>query len=389
MKKAYLCADSKINRCMDNPFVTKGYAGPEYFCDRVDETRKLVELTTNGNNMALISPRRVGKTDLIHHCFGQPEIRDKYYTFHIDIYATTSMYDFVNVFGKAILDELKPKGRSAWEGFLNMLRSVRSEVSYDINGTPSWSIGLGDITNPAATLDEIFAYLNVADKPCMVAIDEFQQITKYADGVNVEATIRTYMQKCINATFIFVGSQRHLMGEIFTLPSRPFYQSVLIMNLQPISVDKYVEFAQSQFAKYDKRIEADVVREVYAKFDAVTSCVQRVLNVLFLKTTQGGVCTTPMVQDAVDYIIALFSETYEMLLEKIPEKQREVLKAIAHAERAKEVTGKAFIKKYRLQTASAVNAAIRGLLEKDLITQDKDTYSLYDPFFALWLRGRI
>ena len=49
---------------MDNPFVTKGYAGPEYFCDRVEETRKLVELTTNGNNMALISPRRVGKTEL-------------------------------------------------------------------------------------------------------------------------------------------------------------------------------------------------------------------------------------------------------------------------------------------------------------------------------------
>ena len=373
---------------MDNPFVTKGYAGPEYFCDRVNETRQLVELTTNGNNMALISPRRVGKTDLIHHCFGQPEIADKYYTFHIDIYATNSMCDFVNVFGKAILDELKPKGRSAWEKFLNILRSVRSEVSYDINGTPSWSIGLGDITNPAATLDEIFTYLNAADRPCMVAIDEFQQITKYADGVNVEATIRTYIQKCINATFIFAGSQRHLMGEIFTSPSRPFYQSVLIMNLQPISVDKYVEFAQQLFMKYGKQIDPDVVRTVYTMFDAVTSCIQRVLNVLFLKTPQGGLCTVDMVHAAVDYIIALFSETYEMLLEKIPEKQREVLKAIADAGRAKEVTGKAFIKKYRMQTASAVNAAVRGLLEKDFITQDKDSYSLYDPFFALWLRER-
>ena len=78
---------------MDNPFVTKGYAGPEYFCDRVKETRQLVELTTNGNNMALISPRRVGKTDLIRHLFQQPEIKDKYYTFHIDIYATSSLRD--------------------------------------------------------------------------------------------------------------------------------------------------------------------------------------------------------------------------------------------------------------------------------------------------------
>ena len=347
-----------------------------------------MELTTNGNNMALISPRRVGKTDLIHHCFGQPEIRERYYTFHIDIYATTSMRDFVNVFGKAILDELKPKGRTTWERFLNILRSVRSEITYDITGTPSWSIGLGDITNPSATLDEIFTYLNTADKPCMVAIDEFQQITKYTDGVNVEATIRTYMQKCINATFIFAGSQRHLMGEIFTSPSRPFYQSVLIMNLQPISIDKYVEFAQRQFAKYGKRIDPEVVMEVYNMFDAVTSCIQRVLNVLFLKTPQGGACTVDMVQGAVDYIIALFSETYETLLEKIPEKQREVLRAIANAGQAREVTGKNFITRYRLQTASVVSAALRGLLEKDFVTQDKDVYSVYDPFFAFWLKQR-
>ena len=92
---------------MENPFVTKGYAGPDYFCDRLKETQQLVELTTNGNNMALISPRRVGKTDLIHHCFQQPEIKERYYTFHIDIYATTSLRDFVNVFGRAILDALK------------------------------------------------------------------------------------------------------------------------------------------------------------------------------------------------------------------------------------------------------------------------------------------
>lgn len=237
---------------MDNPFVTKGYAGAQYFCDRVEETKQLVELTANGNNMALISPRRVGKTDLIRHCFHQPEIQEHFYTFHIDIYATNSLRDFVNVFGRAILDELRPKGRAVWEGFINVLRSIRSEITLDINSIPTWSLGLGDIENPAVTLDEIFQYLREADKPCLVAIDEFQQITRYSDAPNVEATLRTYIQRCINATFIFAGSKRHLMGEIFTSPSRPFYQSVLIMNLKPIPIEKYEEFAQMQFAKFGK-----------------------------------------------------------------------------------------------------------------------------------------
>ena len=95
-----------------NPFVTKGYAGSEYFCDRVRETNDILSLLTNENNLALISPRRLGKTDLIRHCFAQPDIKDHYHTFVIDIYATNSLRDFVNEFGKAIMDDLKSKKRN-------------------------------------------------------------------------------------------------------------------------------------------------------------------------------------------------------------------------------------------------------------------------------------
>ena len=370
---------------MDNPFVTKGYAGPEYFCDRVKETSQLLELTTNGNNIALISPRRVGKTDLIRHLFQQPRIKGKYYTFHIDIYATSSLRDFVNVFGRTILNELKPKGKIVWEGFLHLLRSLRSEITYDINNFPTWSLGLGDIEHPETTLDEIFEYLGKADKPCIVCIDEFQQITKYTESPNIEATLRTYMQKCINATFIFSGSKRHLMGEIFTSPSRPFYQSVLIMNLRPISVDKYVEFAQKQFEKHGKSVESKAVEDVYNRYDAVTSCVQRLLNVLFMKTLPDQCCTDDMVDGAEEYILDLFTETYSDLLDKLPEKQREVFLAIAKEGKAKGITSKSFIKRHHLQTVSVVTAAVRSLLDKDLITEDKRVYTVYDPFFALWL----
>ena len=202
----------------------------------------------------------------------------------------------------------------------------------------------------------------------------------------MEAALRTYIQKCINATFIFAGSKRHLMGEIFISPSRPFYQSVLIMNLKPIPVEKYTDFAQRLFMKYGKGIDAAVVEEIYRRFDAVTSCIQRLLNVLFLKTIPGQQCTIDMVDGAVGYILDMFTETYSDLLDKIPEKQREVIVAIAKEGKATGITGKAFVKKYHLQTVSVVTAAVRGLLDKDFITQDKNVYMVYDPFFALWLQ---
>ena len=373
---------------MRNPFITNGYAGPEYFCDRVEETQHIMELLTNENNMALISPRRIGKTELIRHCFAQSEIQAEYYTFIIDIYSTNSVCDLVNMFGKAIIDTLRPKGKTVWEKFLMVLSSLRSEISFDINGLPVWGVGIGNLVNPEITLDEIFTYLNQADKPCLVAIDEFQQITNYADN-RIEALLRTYIQRCTNAHFIFSGSHRHLMAEMFTSPARPFYQSVTLMNLKPLDVGKYKEFASGKFEERDKHLNTEVVDELFTRFNGVTSDTQRVMNVLFLKTPTDGTCTPDMVEDAVNYNLSMASDTYETLLRQMPEKQRNVFIAISAEGEARSVKSGAFAKKYHLPSPSSVNSALKGLLEKDFITQEGDAYMVYDKFFDMWLRKNI
>lgn len=371
---------------MRNPFVTKGYAGPEYFCDRQVETKDLTRLLTNENNMALISPRRLGKTDLISHCFNQQEIRDNYYTFLIDIYATGSLSDFVRTFGKAILKELKPKGRKIWEKFIATITSLRQEISFDINGNPVWGIAVGSINNPETTLDEIFDYLNTADKPCIVAIDEFQKVTEYPDASNVEAALRTHIQHCPNATFLFSGSKRHLMSEIFTSPARPFYQSVITMGLSPIPLQKYEEFAISQFEKNKKHIDKEVIEEVYNRFNGVTQCLQRIMNVLYLFTDTGKTCRIDMLDEAINYLLNMLSDNFETQLSQMPEKQRNVFRAIAQEGAADSVLSGAFINKYKLMSSSSVSSALKALLDKDLITQEGGTYMVYDQFFGMWLK---
>lgn len=371
---------------MRNPFVTKGYAGPEYFCDRQVETKDLTRLLTNENNMALISPRRLGKTDLISHCFNQQEIRDNYYTFLIDIYATGSLSDFVRTFGKAILKELKPKGRKIWEKFIATITSLRQEISFDINGNPVWGIAVGSINNPETTLDEIFDYLNTADKPCIVAIDEFQKVTEYPDASNVEAALRTHIQHCPNATFLFSGSKRHLMSEIFTSPARPFYQSVITMGLSPIPLQKYEEFAISQFEKNKKHIDKEIIEEVYNRFSGVTQCLQRIMNVLYLFTDTGKTCRIDMLDEAINYLLNMLSDNFETQLSQMPEKQRNVFRAIAQEGEADSVLSGAFINKYKLMSSSSVSSALKALLDKDLITQEGGHYMVYDQFFGMWLK---
>ena len=366
-----------------NPFVTQGYLSPHYFCDRVEETKYLTDLIMNGNNVALISPRRLGKTGLISHCFGQPSVKNNYYTFIVDIYATKNLQELVFYLGKSILGALKPQGRKAWERFVNALGSLRSSISFDINGLPEWGLGVGDVKVPQTTLDEIFMYLEQADKPCIVAIDEFQAVADYPEG-NVEAILRTHIQRCRNTRFVYAGSHRHMMAEIFASPARPFYQSTSMMSLTPIDIERYVEFAQSLFREYHKDISEETIREVYRRYEGVTWYVQTILNALFTLTESGSQCLPETIGTAVRQIITQQSFTYSALLYQLPPKQKEVLMAICKEGKATNITSRTFLQRHHL-TASMVQGAVKGLLEKDFITHDLGTYSVYDKFFALWL----
>lgn len=366
-----------------NPFVTHGYLSPRFFCDRKEETKRLTDLIVNGNNVALISPRRLGKTGLICHCFNQDYIRDHYYTFIVDIYATKNLQEFVYELGKNVLSVLKTKGRRVWERFLNTLASLRGSISFDINGVPEWGLGIGDITVPQTTLDEIFAYLEQADKPCIVAIDEFQVVAGYPDN-RVEAELRTRIQKCCNTWFVYAGSQRHMMSEMFVSPSRPFYQSTMLMSLEVIDSEHYVEFAQDLFRAYDKEVTKETVLEVYQRYEGVTWYVQSVLNALFSMTKPRATCTKELVESAIQQILDQQSFAYGALLFQLPSKQKEVLMAICKEGKATNITSRPFLQRHRF-TSSSVQAAIKGLLEKDFITRDLDIYSVYDQFFGQWL----
>lgn len=375
---------------MNNPFVTNGYAGERYFCDRVEETRRLMDLLTNGNNVALISPRRLGKTDLIRHCFNQPEIKNHYYTFLIDIYATSSMHDFVNALGRSIIDALKPFGKKVLQHFVDVVASLRPDISFDVFGQPSLGVSIGSIDSPETSLEEIFRFLENADRPCLVAIDEFQQIASYSGKTNVEALLRTYIQRCRNANFIFSGSQRHLMDKMFTSPSRPFYQSVTVMNLQPLALNVYRDFAVGLFSDGSKTLMPEVVDKVYQEFNGVTAYMQRLMNVMYMRTPQGDICTLDMIGEAIDYTLMMAADTYEALLRQMPEKQRNVFIAIVAEGEVENVTSGAFSRKYRLPSTSSVNSAVKGLLTKDFITQTKSgAYQPYDKLFALWVKRYI
>ena len=368
-----------------NPFVVTGKIVPEYFCDRIAESARLIKSVTNGNNLVIISPRRMGKTGLIQFCYDKPEISQEYYTFFIDILHTSSLREFTYLLGKEIYETLLPRSRKMLKLFIQTIKSSSGKFGFDpIFNVPTFNIELGDIERPEYTLDEIFQYLAHADKPCIIAIDEFQQIAKYPEK-NIEALLRTHIQKQANSNFIFAGSERHMMQEMFTSAAKTFYNSADILELKAISPEIYVPFVLKHFEKCQKSIEAADVEKVYHLFKGHTYYIQKTFNEAFADTPEREACTIGIIRTAIDNMIASNDTIFREILSNIPEKQKTLLYAIAKEREAERITSSEFIKRHSLTSASSVQSAAKKLLEKALITESNKAFSVTDKLFAMWI----
>lgn len=370
----------------DNPFIVSGSIQPEYFCDRREESARLIKSVTSGNNLLLLSPRRMGKTGLIQFCYGKKKLSG-HHRFFIDILHTTGLKEFTYLLGKEVFNKLLSADRRMPGLLIRTLKSISGKLGFDpVSGLPAFSLELGDIDRPEYTLEEIFTCLQETGRPCIVSINEFQQIAKYPEK-NIEALLHSNIQRTSNARFILAGSGRHLMQEMFTSSARPFYQSADLLELGPIDRSIYIDFVTGHFRRRGRNIEPDTVGKVYDMFEGNTYCIQKTFNESFADTAKGKTCTPETTDNAVRSIITSFSPTYREILSNIPEKQKELLYSIAIDRKAESITSSAFIRRHSLTSASSVQSASRKLLEKGLVTVNDGIWSISDMFFGMWIRS--
>ena len=369
-----------------NPFVIGRYVSDYYFCDRKEETDFLIKQLINGRDVAVISPRRMGKTGLIRHLFNQPEIKNRYITIFIDIYATSSLTDLVKLLGNEVYNKVVAKNRNWFDRLREVIKSAMPKVSIDpISGEPS--IGLDFNTKMVeTTLGEIFMYIKEAPMPCIIAIDEFQQCERYG-GTDVPALMRTYMQDCNNARFLFSGSEQTMINNMFLSPAKPFYQSCIVMGIGSIPIDKYVDFAADRFADYRKKANNEVLREVYLRYDGCTWFVHMMFNELFALISENEEMSSNLIDQAERNIIGRQEYGYADIMARLSPRQRELMAALAVSGGTDDPLSAGFITAYGLHSASTVQSAMKALTNLGFVTRDKGTTRIYDYFFQAWLRS--
>lgn len=368
-----------------NPFSITSYIGPEYFCDRKKETQDLADALRNGRNVTLVSPRRVGKTGLIHHLFQSlpPKEANCYY---VDLYSTSNLQEFTKLFAQEVLTKrITPFSEQVWSEITHFFGALRPVFGVDpVSGMPQCTIDIQP-QREEWTLQQIFAYLDQSAIPCYVAFDEFQTIAEYED-VKMEALLRTYIQQLHNVHFIFAGSKKHIMTEMFSSAKRPFYRSTQMMHMDVIDEQEYYAFASGHLAAHGQQISEATFHELYALVDGYTWNMQSLLNRLY----QSGV--TPIeyntVLESLHQVLLEEMPSYQMICRLITDRQLKVMRAVAKEGVVKEPGSNTFLQKYQLGAYSTVRSALLTLCDKELLYQNDDgSFMVYEKFLGLWLKN--
>ena len=370
---------------IQNPFQEYGYFGAEYFCDREQETKVLMEALLNGSNVTLMAPRRIGKTGLIHHVFEQIKANDKdAQCFYVDIFPTKTFSQMVQFIANAVMGKLDTPSQSIKRKLNKFITALRPTMSVDpLSGAPSFSFTI-EPGNAHETLQLVFDYMKASEQPCFLAIDEFQQISHYSE-IGADAFIRSIIQIIPNVHLIFSGSQQHLLADMFMSPKHPFFNSSQIMTIKEIDCEKYHDFSNGFFSKQGRQMPQEVFSYLYGLVDGQTWYIQKILNRLY--RTPSETLNREAVDQAINIILDEQEINYQSNYNLLTENQAAVLTAIARQGVVSSPTSLDFILRYHLPAPSSINLALKSLKNKEFLFQSpKGNYLVYDRFFGMWLK---
>ncbi|MEM7550181.1 MAG: ATP-binding protein [Bacteroidota bacterium] len=367
-----------------NPFILTGYHSPEYFCNRENELSWLREQLFNERNIVLYAERRVGKSALIKHLFHHLKQEKSAETIFVDFLGTSNIQSANQKIGSAIIEHFGDMRKGLKSGLLKIASSLGATLSFDpLSGLPKITFTHKQpeqINNQS--LDIIGNYLLESKKKIVIAIDEFQEITRYPEK-EAEALFRSWTQKYPMIRFVFSGSYRHMMESMFSNADRPFYRSAQLYQLSTIGEQVYSRFIHKHFDKAKRKIPTDILKEVFRWTRMQTYYVQLVCNKLFgLKKEINSVTLISVFHEVMAQEVPLFSN-FQKLLTTF---QWKLLVALAKEEVALNPMGKDFINRYGLGTPSSVSTALKRLLDYEMIDQIEG-YRVQDVLLMRWLQS--
>ncbi len=376
-----ICLNNLLELSMN--IFPSGIAEGDDFCNRIVERERLAAHILGIRHTVLIAPRRYGKTSLIR----QTLIDKDFIYVWVDFLSVTNKEDIENKISKAckelilkLAPELKKIGRQAKE----LIKSMSPELNLSAMGQ-SLSLHLTSTDKVAidTILLEIDEYAQKTGKKAVVVFDEFQQISEIKENESVEALIRHAVERSKAITYIFSGSNRHMLSKMFSKSNRPLYRLCQAMVLDRIGKSHYSKFLNKAAQEQWKRGLSDGVIDVILD---LTECHPFYVNALCGELWIKGIF--PETEDQVKETWECYIDAHKSIIVadmvNLALNQKRIIKILAQVA-TKEPFGSDFCLRTKLSNSS-VQRAVASLLLKDIIyVNAQGEYCLLDPALKCYL----
>lgn len=371
---------------METPFIYGAIATGDNFTDREKETKHLVQNFKALTNTIILSPRRWGKSSLVHKAAQIALKEDKKLKIcHIDLFNVRNETHFYELFAEKIIASTSSK----WEEVIKKASNLMGRIIPQLNlkepagGALSFEFKFGkEDFNPDQILDLPEKIAKEKKIKIMVCIDEFQNISELPDGDFIMKTLRSHWQLHQNTAYCLFGSKRHLMLNIFSEPSKPFYRFGDFIYLEKIPREFWIPFFIQRFKETGKTIEEKEANLIAELVDNHPYYCQQLAQIAWLRT--HDVCSEEIIVKSHHELAAQLSLAYENITENLNNQQIALLEALINNE--KSLTSTEVLKRYGLTSSTSVVRAKDALMKKDILDKTGKHIEFQDPIYRYWLR---
>jgi len=368
-----------------NPFVYGQVLVPgRPFCPRPALEAQVLEAAQTQSRIVLMGERRMGKSSLVEHT-----LKDSAHVLvSVDLRGLISVEDFIDRLTmhltstlrahRAVLKHLPAPLQDALT-FLDEIKLHAGPLELSARGKPT-----------ASTVIRAMDAIERASrwKRLTVFFDEFQDIVENLEereSRHLLGVLRAEIQRHTQVAYIFAGSARGSMLDIFTGERSHFYQSATFLEVGPIPEADMGRFLVEQFARGGRRITPATLHDIFTLAGASPNDQQQLAYHLWTQSTPG-VIDREALRRAFLNIMGEIARRGETILEEATPAQRRVLFALALRE-GDEVATDSFIRFCGFKANSSVNAAMRPFLKgtNALLEKTGSRVRFRDRFVRLWL----
>lgn len=371
---------------METPFVYGKLATGANFTDRETEQKRLQQNFLSGINTILISPRRWGKSSLVHKSAVEANKTDQdLIIIFIDLFNSRNEEEFYKCLAENVIRATSSRLEDIISNVKEFMKEWIPRISFSPDAYQEFSLSL-DWAEIKRQPDEI---LNLAEniavarkRRIVICLDEFQNIAFYEDPLAFQKKLRSSWQKHQMVSYCIYGSKRHMLLDVFTSASMPFYKFGDLMFLPKISLDYWIPFIQERFRSTGKSINQEQAARIATLTDCHPYYVQQLAQQTWLRTESD--VEPGVIDEALDNLILQMSLLFQNITENLTTSYMNFLRMILEGQTR--YSSMENIDRYQLGTSANVARIRKALISKEIIDEQEGAVMLLDPLYAIWLK---